>query len=137
MTNNVKEFIEQNINLIDTNSWFQLFAMWYDSGYTHFPDTEEFEDLMNVLKVINKNIDRDTISHRKNIIVMVTRATISDIRSNPSVWKKETISLKWLVQHLDSALGLDNSTIIDCIMDAAEQQGLTYNVKTAEFEGIL
>ena len=47
----VKEFIEYNIDLIEKQNWEEVFKNWYLYNTDYY-----FEDVMDVLKVVEPNI---------------------------------------------------------------------------------
>ena len=59
MTDHVKKFIEENIENIEHNKWFLLFNNWYDDPRKEFPDTNQFEEFLHILRTIDKNINKN------------------------------------------------------------------------------
>ena len=133
----VKRFIEDSIDIIEQNKWFMLFMGWYTNPRKEFPDSLQFRELMDILSTIDKEIYPHTKTYRQGVLITITRGTIADIRNNLDMWTKEdTVSLKFLLMDLYSTLGLNKDDVIDCIMDAAESEGLTYDATTGEFSGL-
>lgn len=128
MTPLIKEFVELNIEKIENNKWFLLFSNWYYAPSKEFPDTQEWNELIDVLQHVDKNILETTKDQRKSVIIMVTRDTIDDIKRNQDMWTMgKQITLKFLLADLYSTLGLSADEIIDCINQAAEAEGLKFN----------
>ena len=137
MNDVVKRFIEDSINIIEQNKWFMLFMGWYTNAHKEFPDTKQFQELMDVLSTIDEDIYPRTKTYRQGVLITIIRGTISDIRKNLDMWTKDdTVSLKFLLMDLYSTLGLSEDDVIDCIMDAAESEGLTYDATKEEFSGL-
>ena len=128
MTSLIKEFIETNIDYIEKNMWFLLFMNWYNNPHKEFPDTNQWNDLVKVLQHVDKDILETTKTYREGVIIMITRATIDDIKSNQDMWANgKQITLNFLLADLYSTLGLSADEIIECINQAAEAEGLKFN----------
>ena len=124
----VKQFIEDSINVIEENKWFLFFMGWYKNPHKEFPDSLQFAELMDVLKTIDRRIYDSTLSYRKSVLITITRGTIEDIRKNIDIWTQgNKVSLNFLTTDLYSCLGLSEEDVLDCIFDAAESEGLTYD----------
>ena len=133
----VKQFIEDSIDVIEQNKWFMFFMGWYTNSRKDFPDFLQFGELMDILSTIDKDIYAHTNIYRQGVLITITRETISDIHRNVDVWTKDgTISLRFLLLDLKSTLGLSENEVIDCIMYAAESEGLTYDATKEEFSGL-
>ena len=125
MTPIIKEFVETNIDYIENNKWFLLFMNWYNNPHKEFPDTNEWNELIQVLQHIDKNILETTKTYREGVIITITRGTIDDIKRNQDMWTRgKQITLNFLLSDLYSTLGLSADEIIDCINQAAEAEGL-------------
>ena len=128
MTPLIKEFVETNIETIENNMWFLLFMNWYNNPHKEFPDTNEWNELIEVLQHIDKNILETTKNHREGVIITITRGTIDEIKRNQDMWAAgKQITLNFLLMDLYSTLGLSSDEIIDCINQAAEAEGLEFN----------
>ena len=127
MTPLIKEFVETNIENIENNKWFLLFMNWYNNPHKEFPDTNEWNELIQVLQHIDKNILETTKTQREGVIITITRATIDDIKRNQDMWAGKQITLNFLLMDLYSTLGLSADEIIDCINEAAKAEGLKFN----------
>ena len=137
MDETVKQFIEDSIDVIEQNKWFMLFMGWYNNPQKEFPDSLQFRELMDILSTVDKDIYAHTNKYRQSVLITMTRGTISDIRKNLDLWTKgDTVSLKFLLMDLYSTLGLNEDEVIDCIMDAAESEGLVYDTTKEEFSGL-
>lgn len=133
----VKRFIEDSIEVIEQNKWFMLFMGWYTNPHKEFPDSLQFRELMDILSTIDKEIYPHTKTYRQGVLITMTRENIADIRRHLDLWTKDDeVSLKFLLMDLHSTLGLDENDVIDCIMDAAETEGLTYDATNEEFSGL-
>ena len=128
MTPLIKEFIETNIDYIENNKWFLLFMHWYDNPHKEFPDTNEWNELIEVLQHIDKNILETTKTYREGVITTVTIATIDNIKRNQDKWTNgKQITLNFLLADLYSTLGLSADEVINCINAAAEAEGLKFD----------
>ena len=127
MTPLIKEFVETNIEFIEDNMWFVLFMNWYNNPHKEFPDTNEWNELIEVLKHVDKNILETTKTYRESVIITITRNTIDDIKRNQNMWAGKHITLNFLLMDLYSTLGLSEDEVIDCINQAAEVEGLKFN----------
>ena len=134
MTNLIKLFIETNIEKIENNKWFLLFSSWYYEPLKEFPDTQEWNELIEVLKHVDKDILETTKTQREGVIITVTRETIDDIKRNPDMWTRgKQITLNFLLMDLYSTLGLSRQEIIQCINEAAHTEGLKYDPVSISF----
>ena len=134
MTPLIKEFVETNIEVIENNKWFLLFMNWYNNPHKEFPDTNECNELIEVLQHIDKNILETTKNQREGVIITITRGTIAEIKRNPDMWANgKKISLSFLLMDLYSTLGLSREVILDCIQDAAKYENLSYDDYTEIF----
>ena len=134
MTNLIKLFVETNIEKIENNKWFLLFSSWYYEPLKEFPDTQEWNELIEVLKHVDKNILEITKTYREAVIITVTRETIDDIKRNPDMWTRgKQITLNFLLMDLYSTLGLSRQEIIQCINEAAHTEGLKYDPVSISF----
>ena len=127
MTPLIKNFVETNIEKIENNKWFLLFSSWYYEPSKEFPDTQDWNELIDVLQHVDKNILETTKDQRESVIIMVTRDTIDDIKRNQDMWSGKQITLNFLLADLYSTLGLSADEIIECINQAAEAEGLKFN----------
>ena len=134
MTPLIKEFVETNIDYIENNMWFLLFMSWYNNPHKEFPDTQQWNELIEVLKHIDKNILETTKTQRESVIITITRATIDDIKRNQDMWARgKQITLNFLLMDLYSTLGLSRQEIIQCINQAAHTEGLKYDPVSISF----
>lgn len=134
MTPLIKEFIETNIDHIEENKWFLLFLNWYNNPHKEFPDTNEWNELIEVLQHIDKNILETTKTQREGVIITITRDTIDDIKRNEDMWANgKQITLNFLLLDLYSTLGLSKQEVIRCINQAAQAEGLNYNPVSISF----
>ena len=134
MTPLIKKFVETNIELIEDNKWFLLFMNWYNNPHKEFPDTQQWNELIEVLQHIDKNILETTKNQREGVIITITRATIDDIKRNQDMWAKgKKISLGFLLMDLYSTLGLSKEDILNCIQDAAKYENLSYDDREGIF----
>ena len=133
----VKQFIEDSIDVIEQNKWFMLFMGWYNNPRKDFPDSLQFRELMDILSTVDKEIYPHTKTYRQSVLTTVTRGIISDIRKNLDLWRNDdAVPLHFLLSDLYSTLGLNEDDVIDCIMDAAESEGLIYDTTKEEFSGL-
>jgi hypothetical protein len=129
-----KEFAETNIEIIEDNKWFLLFMSWYNNPHKEFPDTNEWNELIEVLKHVDKNILETTKTYREAVIITITRGTIDDIKRNPDMWTRgKQITLNFLLMDLYSTLGLTKQEILQCINEAAHAEGLKYDPISISF----
>lgn len=134
MTNLIKLFIETNIEKIENNKWFLLFSNWYHDPLKEFPDTQEWNELIEVLRHVDEDILEITKTYREAVIITVTRETIDDIKRNQDMWARgKQISLSFLLMDLFSTLGLSKEEILECIHQAAKAENLIYDDYTEIF----
>ena len=128
MTHVIKEFIEENIEHIENNQWFLLFLNWYNNPHKQFPDTNEWDELIEALQHVDKNILETTKNYRESVIITITRGTIDDIKHNQDAWVPgKQVSLSFLLMDIYSPLGLTEDEIIQLIHQAAELENLDFD----------
>ena len=69
MTDNVKQFIEQNIDLIDQHDWPAVFNIWYTKYhmFDRTADTLQLRELFDVLQEVGI-LPHEHIAARENLI---------------------------------------------------------------------
>lgn len=117
MTDHVKRFIEENIELIEEQKWFELFDLWYDTNNNknHKNDNLMLFELFDVLNVIGINQDAHEDAR--------TKVLLKHIEEFIQSHKYKTITTIDTVVKLHSYLGFDYSVIAELFEDVCKRKG--------------
>lgn len=124
ITEFVKKFIENTKYVIDKNLWSVFFYEWYRECAKIWPATVEESELFAILKLAELPVDWDA---RKQIIIEATKVNISEVLNDLEAWKPDNIPVGYLADELITHLGLDHTTIEQCIDTAAVSLNLRLN----------
>ena len=122
MTDIVKQFIQENKDLIASNNWQTMFEAWmYSVTKKVYPDTEYFSEFIDVLQTAKIPVDFDA---RKNVLVEFIVDSINVVLDNRDDWNGNNIPYHYLVSEPYSLLGYTKEEITSFIPDAvAEMNG--------------
>ena len=129
MTQDVKEFIEDNIKLIEQGRFEDLYKLWYNvEAYgKRYKDQSRVQELITVLSDANVSRASDTYDIRKNILEQKIEDILTDWMDDIP-WQIEStgwISNKYISdERLESGLGIHISEIDKIIEKVATSKGL-------------
>ena len=116
MTDIVKQFIEENKDLIASNNWQTMFEAWmYSVTKKVYPDTEYFSEFIDVLQTAKIPVD---FNARKNVLVEFIVDSINVVLDNRDEWNGYNIPYDYLVSEPYSLLGYTQEEITSFISDA-------------------
>ena len=119
MTDIVKQFIEENKDLIASNNWQTMFEAWmYSVTKKIYPDTEYFSEFIDVLQTAKIPVDFDA---RKNVLVEFIVDSINVVLNNRDEWNGDNIPYDYLVSEPYSLLGYTKEHIKSFIPDAVTE----------------
>lgn len=120
----VREFIEQNIKIIEQNNWEKVFAMWYNYADDLWPDDEEeFRQFINILGFAEIEPDMDA---RKNVLKNIIKSKMEHIIQHQETQEyKNFIGVFGIINTLNSSLGYSTEEVQQFIDEVAKQLNLT------------
>ena len=124
MNNWVKEFVEQNIKLIENNEWNKVFAVWhYDAADLWMDDEEEFRQFINILGLADIEPNMDV---RKDVLKSIIKGKMEYILQHQEAQEyKNFIGVFGVINDLNSLLGYSTEEVQQFIDEVAKQLNLT------------
>ena len=119
MTENVKQFIEENITTIEQQDWQKLFDDWY-IGYSMTDidaDYKQLQELFDIFKVSGINLAKESQTARHSLIVKYMHEYVEEMQ----FMEEETVTWAGAVNSLHSRLGvnlLDTKKLFKSVCDA-------------------
>lgn len=115
MVNAVKKFIEDNISYIENQNWKLFFTNWYIANVDYW-----WDDLIDVLKIVDENILEVTIETRKQLFIDFSRMIIAAFKP-----KQRSISKAQILELMQSVFGFEDLCDLYAMIDeAAATEGL-------------
>lgn len=123
MNYNVKTFIEQNIDFINSEDWASVFRLW---SYEYAPNTEpddyaQLRELFSVLEVIDPAIKQNSQEARYELVIEQMQATV---RRTLNTGRHDTISMAAVIIDLNSRLFCGLVELKSLFCDACTELGL-------------
>lgn len=113
----VKRFIELNIDYIEQDRWYEVFVNWYTNGNDYY-----LFEFIEALKEAGINID-DYEDERKRVIKQVSKYIFQDkLKSSNRVTKSD------MGESLASDLGLSYDDIMKIFDEVAKELNLTRSI---------
>ena len=122
MTDNIKQFIEENITTIEQQDWQKLFEEWY-SGYFMIDrdvDYTQLQELFNIFGKSGINLSEESETARQSLIIKYMNEYIEEMQ----FIKKETVTWAGAVNSLHSRLGLTLVDTMKLFRSACDAEGL-------------
>ena len=119
MTDNVKQFIEENITTIEQQDWQKLFDDWY-IVYSMFDVNEDYKQLQELFDIFREsgiNLTKESEAARQSLIVKYMHEYVEEMQ----FMGEETASWAGAVNSLHSRLGvnlLDTKKLFRSVCDA-------------------
>lgn len=130
----VKQFIEKNIDLIESKNWFEFFLTWERESEKIWPDINEVVELNDVLEYSGVATREETKQARCDVITKVAQENIEKILNNKEHWSTDFIQLSHVRNDLSSELDLKaQPDLLPAIVKAFNNVGLTEYKATADF----
>lgn len=105
MTDNVKQFIEENITTIEQQDWQKLFDTWYFT-YSMMDvnvDYKQLQELFDIFRESGINLAKESEVARQSLIVKYMHEYVEEMQ----FMQEETVSWAGAVNHLHSRLGVN------------------------------
>ena len=114
MVQEVKEFIEYNIDVIEKQNWDELFLNWYAYRNDYY-----FDDMMEILEVAIPDIWKLTWEARAAMLKELATHVFTMLS-----YKKNRITFENITEELNSLFGFEDQDLINVLDQAAKQAGL-------------
>lgn len=123
MTDNVKQFIEENITTIEKQDWQKLFDDWYFS-YSMIDvnqDYKQLQELFDIFKESGINLEKESELARQSLIVKYMHEYVEEMQ----FIGEETTTWAGAVNSLYSRLGVNLLDTKKLFRSVCESNGLT------------
>lgn len=119
MTDNVKQFIEENITTIEQQDWEKLFDDWYlvYSMMDRDVDYNMLKELFNIFSEVGINLAEKSKTARESLVVKYMNEYVEEMQ----FMEEETVSWAGAVNSLHSRLGvnlLDTKKLFKSVCDS-------------------
>ena len=131
----VKQFIEENIDLIEQENWQALYEAWYNDAYGGIQqDSVRIDELNDALWGAGVTNLKATVDARKSVMTKVIDEIIDDwiYENETGLWNGSYNFLNpmWIIDvKLASDLGLDRDVIKQLIHDVTVSKDFTKYAK--------
>ena len=122
MTDNVKQFIEENITTIEQEDWQKLFDDWYFS-YSMMDrdvDYKQLQELFDIFRESGINLAKESETARESLIVKYIHEYVEE----KQFMQEETVTWAGAVNNLHSRLGVNLLDIKKLFRSVCESDGL-------------
>lgn len=105
MTNNIKQFIEENITTIEQEDWQKLFEEWYSGYFIMNKDTDytQLQELFDIFRESGINLAKESKLARESLIVKYMHEYVEEMQ----FMQEETVTWAGAVNSLHSRLGVN------------------------------
>ena len=114
MVEDVKEFIEYNIDYIDKHDWETVFKNWYIYDKDYY-----FDDFIGVLEQANIDVIEESRVARTNVLQGISKIIFSNLSQ-----MYKLITFDMVYEKLNSLLGFDGQEFIRVLTPSAKSVGL-------------
>lgn len=124
MNSYIKNFIENNISLIEENKWAKIFINWYNSAEDVWPDEDVFKEFIQIMMDAGITPDWDTRQDLiySEILYYMEKLKDENFNANNHIGRA-TIAYK-----LHSALGYTEKELYKMMDDAAKELNLKFTL---------
>lgn len=122
MTENVKRFIEDNIEIIEQQDWEKLFEDWY-FGYSMMDvnvDYKQLKELFDIFRESGINLAKESETARESLIVKYMNEYVEE----KQFLEEETVTWAAAVNSLHSRLGVNLIDTKNMFRSVCEAKGL-------------
>ena len=122
MTDNVKQFIEENIKTIEQEDWQKLFDDWYIvySMMDVNVDYKQLQELFDIFKESGINLAKESETARQSLIVKYMHEYVEEMQ----FMEEETVSWAGAVNSPHSRLGVNLLDTKKLFRSVCEANGL-------------
>lgn len=123
MTSQIKTFIESNITIIAEQDWHTVFDKYYTACFWF--DTEEvFNELMNVLKVVDPYVITHSREARSTVLFQGLNQIFHEELEGMTYASSSEFKKSYLTDQLNSWLGFTEGEVEQIADNVAETYGL-------------
>lgn len=127
MTNSVKEFIEENIDIIDNQNWEELVEAWYEHFSSDFFCSDDyFTEFAEVLQAAGINFMALSENARKEFMSNLVDQILHDELESMSFRGKDEVKKSDILLHIDCDLGFTEQELDKIMEDVATN---SYNLE--------
>lgn len=122
MTDNVKQFIEENITTIEQEDWQALFDYWY-IGYSMIDvnvDYKQLQELFDIFRESGINLSKESETARQSLIVKYMHEYVEEMQFRG----EEAVTWAGAVNSLHSRLGVNLLDTKNLFRSVCESDGL-------------
>lgn len=122
MTDNVKQFIEENITTIEQQDWQKLFDTWYFtySMMDREVDYKQLKELFDIFRESGINLAKESETARQSLIVKYMHEYIEEMQ----FMGEETVTCGGAINSLHSRLGVNLLDAKKLFTSLCESNGL-------------
>ena len=123
MTENVKRFIEDNIEIIEQQDWEKLFEDWY-YGYSMMDievDYKQLKELFDIFRESGINLAKESETARESLIVKYMNKYVEE----KQFLEEEIVTWAAAVNYLHSRLGVNLLDMKKLFISVCESNGLS------------
>ena len=122
MTDNVKQFIEENITTIEQQDWQKLFDEWYFrySMMNVEVDYKQLKELFDIFRESGINLAKESETARESLIVKYMNEYVEE----EQFMNEETVTWAAAVNSLHSRLGVNLIDTKNLFRSVCETKGL-------------
>ena len=114
MVEDVKEFIEYNIDYIDKHDWETVFKNWYIYDKDYY-----FDDFIGVLEQADIDVLEESYEVRAKILQNIAKIIFTNLSS-----RRVTVTFGDMGTELNSLMGFEGQELVDVLNIAAKSIGL-------------
>ena len=127
MTNSVKEFIEENIDSIDAQSWDDVIEAWYENFSSDFFFSDDyFVEFAETLQTAGINFMTLSENARKEFMSNLIDQILHDELESMSFRGNDEVKKSDILLHIDCALGFTEQELDQIMEDVATN---SYNLE--------
>ena len=130
----VKAFIEDNINLLENEEYYEVFSLWYYhySGDTTYHDQENMSELFSIFNKAGIDLEAKSLYDRKQVICEQMYEYIEDVLTNDPTTL--IVDLPNVIKHLNSKLNISLIDLNKIFKDVAKHILPSHNVRLEPFK---
>ena len=120
MTNSIKEFIEDNIDIIEDENWDEVIESWYEHFSSDFFCSDDyFIEFAEVLKTAGINFMMESENSRKEFMSNLIDQILHDELESVSFRGSDEVKKSDILMHIDCVLGFTEQELDKIMEDVA------------------
>lgn len=127
MTNSIKEFIEDNIDIIEDGNWDEVIESWYEQFSSDFFCSDDyFTEFAEVLQTAGINFMMESENSRKEFMSNLIDQILHDELESVSFRGSDEVKKSDILMHIECVLGFTEQELDKIMEDVAENK---YNLE--------